>query len=94
MNFEEIALNVNQENSSFELVVDGQRAFIDFVQKGNTFHLIHTEVPQELEGKGVAAVMVAKTLQYLDTHNFKMVPSCSYVQYYIKRHPEWKKLSI
>lgn len=90
--YEDIGLINNQPIHNFELVVDGYRAFIDYKQKGNKMYLIHTEVPAELKGKGVAEAIVQKTLVYLKENQLILVPLCSYVQTFLKRHPEWNFL--
>lgn len=92
MKYEEIPLIYNENDSRFEFTVDNSLSLIDFKKKGGTMHLVHTEVPEELEGKGVAAAMVEKTLKYMEEHQWKLIPSCSYVQAYLKRHPEWNRL--
>ena len=92
MKHQEIPLTYNEDNSRFEFKVDEHLSLIDFKKKGNTIYLTHTEVPKELEGKGVAAAMVHKTLQYLEEHQLKLIPACSYVHAYLKRHPEWNRL--
>lgn len=82
----------NQATHSFEMMVDGHRTFIDYKQRGNTFYLIHTEVPEALQGKGVATALVEKTFKYLETNNLKMRPYCAYIQDYLKKHPGWGRL--
>ena len=91
------------ESKRFELTIDGHIAFIDFTQRGTDviklIHnevpkelLIHTEVPKELGGRGIAAVLVEKTLQYLEKNKFTLYPICPYVFAYIKKHPAWKRI--
>lgn len=82
----------NDATNRFELTVDGFIAFIDFKQVDQLIKLIHTEVPEELGGRGVAAALVEKTLVYLETNNFTLYPYCPYVYAYIKKHPEWKRV--
>lgn len=90
--YQDIALINNEVIHNFELTVDGYRAFIDYKQKGDKVYLIHTEVPAELRGKGVAEAIVEKVFNYLEKRNLKMVPLCTYVGSYLKRHPEWNRL--
>lgn len=90
--YEDIQLNNNVAIHNFELFVDGHRAFMDYKLRDNVYYLIHTEVPQELEGRGVASALVEKVFHYLEDNGFKMVPYCVYVKAYLKRHPEWERL--
>ena len=87
-------LHVNATEHQFEMMVEGQKAFINYQQKGNIINLIHTEVPPELQGRGVASALVEKTLAYIEDNHLKMIPSCSYVQHYVEEHPEWNKLTV
>ncbi|MEG0697712.1 GNAT family N-acetyltransferase [Algoriella sp.] len=94
MNEELVPLQVekNPATSRFELVVDGYTAFIDYKQEDDVIKLIHTEVPEELAGRGVAAALVEKTLNYLEENKNSLFPYCPYVFAYIKKHPDWKRI--
>jgi predicted GNAT family acetyltransferase len=90
--YEDIQLLNNVDIHNFELIIDGHRAFIDYKLKGDKMYLIHTEVPEALANKGVAAAIVEKTFKYIEEHHLKLVPLCVYVQQFLKRHPEWERL--
>jgi predicted GNAT family acetyltransferase len=92
MMYDDLPLINNIAIHDFELFVDGQRAFIDYKQHGDKVFLIHTEVPVELEGHGVAPALVEKTFKYLEENHLKMVPYCSYIKVFLKRHPKWNRL--
>jgi len=92
MKYDDLPLVNNESTHSFELFVEGQRAFIDYKQRGDTYYLIHTEVPKALQGKGIATAMVEKTFKYLEANNLKMRPYCEYIRFYLKQHPEWERL--
>jgi predicted GNAT family acetyltransferase len=88
----DIPLVKNDDKKRFEISIDGHFAFIDFKERGDIISLIHTETEPELAGKGAAAAVVEKTLQYLQDHHKALMPYCPYVFAYIKRHPEWKEI--
>jgi predicted GNAT family acetyltransferase len=90
--YNNLPLNNNEADHKFEMFVDGQRAFIDYQLRHDKVFLIHTEVPVELEGKGVASALVEKTFEYLEAHHLKIVPYCAYIKVFLKRHPEWDRL--
>jgi predicted GNAT family acetyltransferase len=94
MKYENIPLVNNEALHNFELIIDDARSFIDYKQKGDKVYLIHTEVPHEMEGKGIAPALVEKTFIYLEQHNLKIVPLCTYMVTYLKRHPEWNRLLV
>ncbi|MFS4417492.1 GNAT family N-acetyltransferase [Maribacter sp. 2307ULW6-5] len=92
MAYEDTPLQKNEDKKRFEINVDGHYAFIDYKPFGKGTALVHTETDPELAGKGAAAAVVKKTLQYFDDHKMTLFPFCPYVFAYIKRHPEWKRI--
>lgn len=90
--FENIPLHKNEETHRFEIHVESHKAFIDYKERPGKITLIHTEAEPELEGKGAATAVIEKTLEYLEQHNYKLVPLCPLVFAYIKRHPDWKRI--
>jgi len=92
MAYENLPLSFNETEHRFEMEIEGQQAFIDYKKSGNKIYLVHTEVAESMEGKGVAAALVNKTFHYLEEHHLQLVPLCSYVQHYLHKHPEWNKL--
>lgn len=89
---EALSLVNNEMSRQFELMVDGVKAKIEYELQKNRMSLLHTEVPEALEGHGVGTAIVEKTLQYIEEQNLTLVPWCTFVKSYIKRHPEWKRI--
>ncbi len=54
--------------------------------------IVHTEVPPQLEGRGIAAALVRAAFEHAEPPGFKVVPACSYVRAYVRRHPETQAL--
>jgi predicted GNAT family acetyltransferase len=86
--------NDNKEAHNFEIFVDGERSFIDYQREGDIVYLLHTEVPEDQSGEGIAATLVENTFAYLEEQNLKAVPSCSYVKVFLRRHPEWNRVVV
>ena len=55
---------------------------------GEVLVLHHTEVPVALEGRGLAAALVAAALAWARQEGLRVRPVCSYVAAYMRRHPE------
>ena len=89
----ESKLVLNGERKRFELKVEGETAFIEFILSNeNIMFLTHTEVPVSLEGKGVGSAIVSKTLEYIREKGYTLAPLCPFVAAYVKRHPDWKSI--
>jgi predicted GNAT family acetyltransferase len=48
--------------------------------------LVHTEVPEELGGKGFAGKLVKFALDHAKRNNLRVVAHCEFAQSYISRH--------
>lgn len=60
---------------------------------GGTVHVVdHTQVPRELERRGIAGQLVAALVADAKEQGFKIDPVCSYVAAQFQRHPEWAEL--
>lgn len=60
--------------------------------KDEVMDLYHTEVPASLRGKGVGALLVKSALEYAFQNGFGVRPTCTYVQHYLSKHPEYQQL--
>lgn len=91
--YKHLDLVKNETGNRFEMNVDGNTAIIEYKEYPDKIALLHTEVPPQLEGKGAATAIIEKTLDYIEKKNFKLIPLCPLVVAYIKRHPEWKRIT-
>jgi predicted GNAT family acetyltransferase len=78
----------NPAASRFEATVDGRLCVADYRLAGNVMTLHHTLVPPPLEGRGIAAALVAEALAHARRKAWRVQPLCSYVSRYMRRHPE------
>jgi predicted GNAT family acetyltransferase len=82
------------EQGRFEVIVDGARCECDYRLVGNIMQITHTGVPRVLEGRGLAATLLKHALHWAREQGHQVDPVCSYVQVYMKRHPEWRDLLV
>ena len=82
-------LTDNVARSRFEMLLEGGTAFIDYRRSGNTLYLDHAEVPAALGGHGVGTRMVRAALELLRERGERAVPVCSFIQAFVRRHPEF-----
>ena len=85
----------NEARKQYEIHVDNYIPRIEYIKaKGDKIYLTHTEVPPQLEGKGIGNALVKQVLEDIKIKGLTLMPLCPFVAMYIKRHPEWKSLVL
>lgn len=79
------------EKYRFEVKHDGLTAFVQYRLVGNNLDIIHTIVPEPLEGQGIAASLVKAAYDYALENQLKPRATCSYAVVWLKRHQEYAK---
>lgn len=80
----------NQAKSRYELQTPNGLAIAVYRQEGDRLHFTHTEVPSADEGHGLGSALVRWALDDSRRRGFKVVPACSFVVDFVRRHPEYK----
>lgn len=84
---------VTAEADRFTISVDGQTVgFADFVDRDGRRTFPHTETADGFEGRGLATILVAEALRATREAGLRIVPACSMVDGYVKKHPEYGEL--
>lgn len=72
---------------------DGEEAELAYATPEDTvLNFTHTYVPESFRGKGVADKLITEGLQYAEKNNLKIIASCSAVQAFLAKHPEFEHL--
>jgi len=82
----------NAAQNRFELDAFGATAIADYRLHGDRMEITHTLVRPELRGKGVAGELIEGALLEARRRGLKVVPTCAYVDAYLRRHPEFADL--
>lgn len=90
----EFTIQHDEEQRQFFIMIDQQKAFVEYIQPGKRIIFTHTEVPPPLEGQGIASRLAKHALEYAKAQSFKVMPLCPYVAAYIRKHPEYKPLVL
>ena len=81
-----------KDNERFVIYVEGNEVYVEYTMAGNEINLHHTFTDPALRGKGLAAQVVRAALEYANEKNLKVIPTCSYVQSFVSKNDEYKKL--
>ena len=79
----------NPSESRFAMAVDGHTAFVVYRRAELNIHLLHAEVPPELEGRGVGSALVRATLDAIRPMGLKVVPRCPFIAAFIAKNPAY-----
>jgi predicted GNAT family acetyltransferase len=82
----------NLRASRFEVELPGEPAVLVYMLRPDLLVLMHTEVPPEFEGRGIAALMAKAALEFAKDSGLKVRSFCSYTTRYIERHKEYQEL--
>jgi predicted GNAT family acetyltransferase len=87
-------IKVNEAQNQFELNLEEGLALISYELDSNVLSILHTEVPEEVEGQGIASELAKFALDYARENQLKVKNYCRFVQIYLRRHPEFEDLII
>src|SRR5215216_5235632 len=88
----QIVVRHNPAENRFEAEVDGKLSVADYQLRGTEMIITHTFVPPELRGRGIAEKIVRVALEHARDERLRVVPACSYVDAFIRRHAEFRPL--
>ena len=72
----------------FELTMDGHTAELVYRIVGEHLVLVHTEVPEALEGRGIGGALVEAALDRSVRDGLTVVPRCPFARHWLERHPD------
>jgi uncharacterized protein len=82
----ETALLDNRTRSRFELVIDGQTAFLDYKRSPLGLTLVHTEVPENLRGRGFGTTLVKRAVEIGRAEGLRIIAECKFAKAILRKH--------
>src|SRR5215213_7284954 len=89
---ENILVTNNETQQQFEVHMNNELAVLQYRFYKDDIALMHTDVPDELSGKGVASALAVYALEWAKEHEKKIIVYCPFVASYLKKHPEYDDL--
>ena len=89
---ESLNITNNEKEQQFEVRLEDELAILQYRSHDGLLFLMHTEVPDNLAGRGIASALAAHAFEYARDHGAKVKVYCPFVVNYLKRHPEYADL--
>lgn len=87
---QEITVTHNAERGRYEARVGGSFAgFAGYNDEDGVRDFNHTVTAPEFSGRGVAAAVVRTALDDTVRAGLKILPTCTYVQAFVKKNHDW-----
>jgi predicted GNAT family acetyltransferase len=74
------------ENGRVWTEIDGMTAEVEYEVNDGSLNVVHTYVPKELEGQGIASKLVQFTFDYAYANGLKPAATCWYAKAWLERH--------
>jgi uncharacterized protein len=82
----------NEVNQQFELTLEGEKATMVYRWYKHKLALMHTAVPEKLEGKGIAGALAEYAFDFAEKNKVQILVYCPFVASYLNRHPQFNHL--
>ena len=92
MNNNLLHITDDTNNLRFETPAGNELAFISYRWEHGNLSLMHTEVPEAYEGKGIASRLAQFAFESAKQQHRKVLVFCPYISTWLKSHPEYNEL--
>jgi predicted GNAT family acetyltransferase len=90
----DIAIRHSRVRNRFETEVEGHAAYLEYSLEGGTMAILHTIVPDEIGGRGIAGRLMQAAIDHARTEGLEIDPQCAYAEAWMRRHPEYSGLMM
>ena len=83
----------NAQGGQFELREGEHLATLEYSEEDGVIDLLFVQVPPPLRHRGLASELARAALEHARAHQLQVIPSCSFVRWYLDQHPEYEPLT-
>ena len=80
--------NIEHDEANSKFVMGN--SYIEYTLSASTLNILHTFTAETDRGQGIAAKITQRAFQYATQNNLKVIPTCSYVETYVSKNPEYR----
>jgi uncharacterized protein len=84
----------NEQRQQFQLHLDRSIASLEYRMNDGMIVLMHTEVPENLGGRGIGSALAQFALDYARANHLPVKVYCPFVTTFVKRHPEYTDIVV
>jgi predicted GNAT family acetyltransferase len=93
MNRNNITIKHDQQHQMFSIKLNGGAASLQYDKpEENVLDITKTYVPESSRSNGLASLLVKHALDIAYSQSKYVIPSCSFAEDYIEKHPEYEEL--
>jgi predicted GNAT family acetyltransferase len=81
----------NETEMQFEILQDGEKAYLTYRHYKRDLAFMHTLVPPQLEGRGIAGSLAKAAFEYAAKLHKQVIVFCPFVAQFLSKHTEYKK---
>jgi predicted GNAT family acetyltransferase len=88
-----VAVRHEPKAHRFVVRLNNQIAYLSYEKtEDDALDYAHVYVPPDYRNRGIASQLTERALEYARKEGITVIPSCSFVEYYLTRHPEYEDI--
>jgi predicted GNAT family acetyltransferase len=83
----------DEDLQKFYFIENGKECYVKYMMDDSkTFNILKVFVHPDLRNHGLAGELTKTVLEFAKKNNLKVIPTCSYADYFIAKNKEYEEL--
>ena len=84
----------DKKEGKFQTTIDQEKAYLNYRKKAtDKLEYYETFVPEKHRGQKIASQLAKEALNYAQENNFQIIPTCSFVDSFIKKNERFESIA-